>query len=817
MPRFEDGSYGNAKGIALIAKVLAGKCSMHYTRVAVGNGTIPEDMTPKTMGEPAGYIMDGMIASVTNPIDGECQVTVQVNSAQVERGFYATGLVLYASDPDEGEVPYTYLVLENEPEWIRPSSSIVGKLATFDIIAAVGDVDAVTATIDPNSIVTAAAVQQMIKDHNEDEGAHGALMEQMKDALNVNGLLKGNGKGTVSAAKAGTDYQQATKSLKSSVEMALDDTIPFYSAAGKENRRVSLQVMKDALGVQSPTINVVTCARAAVTCVKGSTTLNSEGPGVISLPGIGTWTVTATLDGKSVSKQVEVTGAMQYTADLMITSSVAITSMPTKTTYRVGEAFDGTGLVVTATYADDTTENVTGYCTFSPSVMAAGTTQVTITYERAGITLTKTVAVTVRQLSGIAVTTAPVKTAYTHGEKFNSSGMVITATYDDGSAAVVTGWTYSPTGNLAASNTAITISYTEGNVTKTCTQPITVQKVLSSIAVATPPSKTSYYSGDKFSSAGMVIKATYTDGTSANVTGWTYSPTGNLTASNNSVTISYTEGGVTKTCALSITVTAISNTMNSNSWATIKSVSNAGKGANYWAVGDTKNIKINGKVGNFTFSNLSIDVFILGFNHNANREGSNRIHFQIGKIGGKLVGLCDSQFSTEQTSAGYFNMNTSRSNNGGWNSCNMRRNILGNTGTPTSPPANTLLAALPADLRAVMKPVTKYTDNTANGTNVASNVTGTTDYLFLLAEFEVFGARYYANSAEQNYQLQYDYYKAGNSKIHYKHSATGTAVWVWLRSPCYGTDSGFCGIGYSGTYSSCYASWSAAVAPGFAV
>ena len=129
MPRFEDGSYGSAKGIALIAKVLAGKCSMHYTRVAVGNGTIPEDMTPKTMGEPAGYIMDGMIASVTNPIDGECQVTVQVNSAQVEQGFYATGLVLYASDPDEGEIPYTYLVLENEPEWIRPSSSIVGKLA----------------------------------------------------------------------------------------------------------------------------------------------------------------------------------------------------------------------------------------------------------------------------------------------------------------------------------------------------------------------------------------------------------------------------------------------------------------------------------------------------------------------------------------------------------------------------------------------------------------------------------------------------------------------------------------------------------------
>ena len=96
-------------------------------------------------------------------------------------------------------------------------------------------------------------------------------------------------------------------------------------------------------------------------------------------------------------------------------------------------------------------------------------------------------------------------------------------------------------------------------------------------------------------------------------------------------------------------------------------------------------------------------------------------------------------------------------------------------------------------------------------------MTGTTDYLFLLAEFEVFGARYYANSAEQNYQLQYDYYKAGNSKIHYKHSATGTAVWVWLRSPYYNTYDGFCEIRNGGNYSGNTASWSAAVAPGFAV
>ena len=64
-------------------------------------------------------------------VDGECQVSVQINSVHVENGFYCTWLILYAEDPDEGEVPFTALCLENEPEWIRPASSIVGKLAHF--------------------------------------------------------------------------------------------------------------------------------------------------------------------------------------------------------------------------------------------------------------------------------------------------------------------------------------------------------------------------------------------------------------------------------------------------------------------------------------------------------------------------------------------------------------------------------------------------------------------------------------------------------------------------------------------------------------
>lgn len=244
-----------------------------------------------------------------------------------------------------------------------------------------------------------------------------------------------------------------------------------------------------------------------------------------------------------------------------------------------------------------------------------------------------------------------------------------------------------------------------------------------------------------------------------------------------------------KTC--SVTVTLPTSTLSDNDWATIRQVSSAGQGANYWAVGDMKPITINGKVGNTTFSNLSINVFILGFNHNASREGNNRIHFQIGKIGTTPVALCDAQYNSGQSGNGYFNWNPNNSNNGGWKSCYKRTTLYGNSGTPTSPVSNSLMAALPSDLRAVMQPVTKYTDNVANGSgNVQGNVNTTTDYLFDLAEFEVFGTRYYANTYEQNYQLQYDYYKAGNSKVAYKHSAVSTAVWWGLRSPyCYNFNS----------------------------
>ena len=222
--------------------------------------------------------------------------------------------------------------------------------------------------------------------------------------------------------------------------------------------------------------------------------------------------------------------------------------------------------------------------------------------------------------------------------------------------------------------------------------------------------------------------------------------------------------------------------LNNNSWETIKKVSDAGQGANYWSIGDRKEVTLNGTVGHLTLSNYKTYAFIIGFNHNASVEGANRIHFQLAKTalsGGKDVCLCDSSYNSEVSTTGYFSMNSSQTTSGGWESSQMRTNICG---TSLLSYSGTIIAVIPAALRAVLKSVTKYTDNTGDGSS-ASAVTATTDYFFLLSEYEVFGSISNSNQNERSKQAQYAYYSAGNSKIKYKHDHKSTAACWWLRSP----------------------------------
>ena len=260
---------------------------------------------------------------------------------------------------------------------------------------------------------------------------------------------------------------------------------------------------------------------------------------------------------------------------------------------------------------------------------------------------------------------------------------------------------------------------------------------------------------------------------------------------------------------------SVSPALNDNDWETISEIASQGRGQEFWQVGDRKEIILNGTVGSFTFTNYSTYAFIIGFDHNASREGSGRIHFQLAKTalsGGKDICFTDGSYNSSGSSAA-FRMNTSRTNSGGWEDSYMRNNICGTSKSTTS---GRIMGAIPADLRNALKSVTKYTNNTGNSSSSGA-VTATTDYFFLLAEYEVFGNITYSNSYEANYQQQYAYYSAGNSKVKYRHNSTGSAAYWWLRSTVAGNSYRFVRVSTDGTVYYGGADNSLGFAPGFCV
>ena len=298
-------------------------------------------------------------------------------------------------------------------------------------------------------------------------------------------------------------------------------------------------------------------------------------------------------------------------------------------------------------------------------------------------------------------------------------------------------------------------------------------------------------------------------------------------------TVTVTAAASTNYTAANATVsvidTSVSSVLNDNSWSTISTVSASGEGSTYWNVGDAKEVILNGTVGTLSLSNQSLWVYIIGFDHNSTLEGSG-ISFECFKdaqSNGNDVCLTDSMYDTRKydgskaLNINHWGSSSNGVNYGGWKGCDARYDILGSTDTApsnyaTNPVSDTLMAALPSDLRAVMKPITKYTDNKGGGTNLEANVTASIDYLPLLAEYEIHGSRSKANWYERNSQAQYAYYANGNSKVKRRFNSAYNAYWI-DRSPDSNGTSDMCAQTESGNADYNSACKSLGMAPVFLV
>ncbi len=163
---------------------------------------------------------------------------------------------------------------------------------------------------------------------------------------------------------------------------------------------------------------------------------------------------------------------------------------------------------------------------------------------------------------------------FTYGDEFDFGGDII-VTYSDSSTKYLdeTKVSFSGYNMNSIGEQTVTVSYTEGGVTKTADYTITVSKgSLSTISLNTNSCKTSFVVGETFSYAGLVVTANYDSGYSETVTPTSVSSPNMSTTGNKTITVTYSD----KSSTYSITV--------SND--TVTSIEVSGAETNF-TVGDT--------------------------------------------------------------------------------------------------------------------------------------------------------------------------------------------------------------------------------------
>ena len=231
--------------------------------------------------------------------------------------------------------------------------------------------------------------------------------------------------------------------------------------------------------------------------------------------------------------------------DTKTLQSIQIIKEPDKTQYFVGEDFEKEGMKVQANYSDESHTMLfdTDYNITNGTNLVEGQESVTISYENQ--TTTQAITVEKNTVSELTIETEPTKKEYIEGENFDPTGMVVKATYKDGTTKAVSQeeYTIEDGNNLEAEQTTVTISY-EG---KSVTQAITVTpNALLEISITKAPNKTQYVVGQNFAPEGMIVTGTYQNGDTQEILDYTVENGTNLSLEQTSVTIKYKDKTVTQ-------------------------------------------------------------------------------------------------------------------------------------------------------------------------------------------------------------------------------------------------------------------------------
>lgn len=278
-------------------------------------------------------------------------------------------------------------------------------------------------------------------------------------------------------------------------------------------------------GVQ--TIGVQAFYGTQLTNVSIPASVTSIGSNAFSAPA----TTNITLNKKTNEISGSPWGASGTITWLIRVARLEVTHTPTKIRYFVGEAFDSTGLIITAYYNDNTSEQVTGYTLSSPDMSAYGSKTVTVTFDEKTVDFS----ILVVDITVIEIKTPPMKQEYLVGDALDSTGLTVLVKYTDGTSETITsGFTISELDSSSIGEKEITVSYKN----HTDTFKVLVYE-LQGIRITHYPEKTYYRIGETFDPTGLVVVAMRTDNTEKEITDYTVSGFDSSKAGVKTITVSY--------------------------------------------------------------------------------------------------------------------------------------------------------------------------------------------------------------------------------------------------------------------------------------
>lgn len=147
------------KGQSLMAKLIAGKANVTFTKVAASATTYNDSQIP-ALTALSNIKQQVAVSKVTRINSVAVQVDAAMENSALTTGYYMNSIGLYAKDPDEGEILYA-VAGANVGAYMPPYNGITVSGAYLKLVTTVSNASNVSMTVDPAAVATVGDINAL--------------------------------------------------------------------------------------------------------------------------------------------------------------------------------------------------------------------------------------------------------------------------------------------------------------------------------------------------------------------------------------------------------------------------------------------------------------------------------------------------------------------------------------------------------------------------------------------------------------------------------------------------------------------------------